>query len=140
MLHNLFYAFLIQRKLLCIYISFNHYIFIFHILDAFSYQYNTNYAFKMRLRNRMQCDVSHFYKTCILSSIVESRKNLALVAWRYIKNFRCGKNFQHQYFLKNPVVNRYFQKKGIGISLFCNPVRLPHINGITCYQFTHFSL
>ena len=110
------------------YISFNHNVFIFHIFGSFFFAFihrcSTLYVFEMYIMNHMQCDVSYFYKTCILL-IVKSGKNLVLVAWRYIHILGMQKKFRYRYFEKNSTVNRYFQKKLIGILVFCNPILPP---------------
>ena len=52
------------RLCVCIYM----YIYI-SFFFAFFHRCDTLYAFKMRKRNHIQCDVSHFHKTGILSIV-----------------------------------------------------------------------
>ena len=79
-----------------------HFFFVFHF--AFMYRCNTTLFMPLKcMKKHTKHDVSNFYKTCILS-IVESLKNLGLVAW----NTRdAEKGFSIESWIK-PTVKQYF--------------------------------
>ena len=128
--------------MLRMYNSLNYYIFIFYIFGlflAFTQRYNALYALKMHIRNHMQCEVSHFYKHVFYRSLNLERIQLWLPGdtYRYLE---CTKKFRYWYFDKNPTVNRYFQKRIVGISVFCNPVRPPQAAVNINFSLTFFLL